>query len=148
MKNIISALLLTAFGSTFAFADSRFSDIRAHAARVEKDNLEIARLLKAKQPDLTQVRDRLNATGQDLEKIKSLVADLDAQKPGLNGTAVEDFNLLRQKVQLLDIFHGAKQDLLKAENPSKNRSLLRAHAEGVARRAALLQQTAGRLEKN
>ena len=148
MNKFTSALSLLVFGSSLALADSRFAELRSHAARVEKDNLELAKMLKAKQFDTAQVKDKLAATGQDLEKINALVADLEGHATSLSPAAQKDWQLLREKVQLLGIFHGVKKNLLEKDDPLKQRSLLRAHAEGVARRAALLQQTAGRLERN
>lgn len=148
MKNTLFALSLVAFGSSFAFADSRFADIRSHAARVEQENREMARLLKSKQWDNSQLQAKLEATGQDLDKIKALVAELEGASDSLSPSARKDWDLLRQKVQLLEIFHGAKKDLLSSGNAAKQRALLRAHAEGVAKRAAMLQQTAGRLATN
>lgn len=148
MKNTLFALSLVAFGSSFAFADSRFADIRSHAARVEQENREMARLLKSKQWDNSQLQAKLEATGQDLDKIKALVAELEGASDSLSPSARKDWDLLRQKVQLLEIFHGAKKDLLSSGNVAKQRALLRAHAEGVAKRAAMLQQTAGRLATN
>ncbi len=51
------------------------------------------------------------------------------------------------QVQLLSVFHNAKAELMNADDMKKNRSTLRAYAEGLATRAGSLRQTAQRLQR-
>lgn len=52
---------------------------------------------------------------------------------------------MKTKVELLAIFHGKKKELLSSGDLSKNRGWLRAHAEGIARRAEMLQRSANQM---
>jgi hypothetical protein len=56
-----------------------------------------------------------------------------------------DWALVKEKVQLLAIFHQAKTELMANGDLRKQRTLLRAHADGMAKRAQMLQKTASRL---
>jgi len=129
------------------FADTHLVDIRTQAGQVEKGSEQVTLLLKANQPDAQAIRDVITATGRDIENLHLLVVGLTETNPQFIQRGDKDWDLLKQQVQLLSIFHNAKQELTKADDLRKNRSLLRSHAKGLATRAGLLQETAQRLQR-
>lgn len=147
MKHPLSTALCLTLLATSAFADTRLADIRNHAGQVEKGSEKISLLLKAKQPDAQAVRDGITAMGGDIENIQRLVVELTEENPQFIQRGDKDWDLLKQKVQLLALFHNNKDELMKADDMKKNRSLLRAHSKGLAMRAGLLQETAKRLQR-
>jgi len=148
MKRSLStvALCLTVL-ATSAFADTRLADIRNHAGQVAKGSDQLVRLLKAKQPDAQAIRGGITAMGGDIENLQRLVTEITEASPQFIQRGDKDWDLLKTQVQLLGIFHNTKDELMKADDMKKNRSLLRAHAKGLASRAEVLQATAQRLER-
>jgi hypothetical protein len=147
MKRLLnSALCLTAL-ATSAFADTRLTEITTHAGQVKKGSEQVALHLKAKQPDAQAIHDGLTTMGGDIENLQRLVVELTEANPQFIQRGDKDWDLLEQKVQLLAIFHNTKGELMKADDMKKNRSLLRAHAKGLAMRAGLLQKTAQRIQR-
>jgi len=107
----------------------------------------MSRLLSVKQPDAQGIRDGLNAMGEDIENLHKLVVKLTEENPLFVERGDHDWDRLKTQVQLLGIFHNTKDELMKADDMKKNRSVLRAHAKGLALRSALLQETATRLQR-
>lgn len=123
------------------------SEIGFHAQKVQQDAENISQHLKAKQMDPQFLKDKVNSTADDMSKLQQLVKDLESRNFGLVEWQMEDWELLKTKVQLLSIFYQTKKEIVMADNPQKSKSLLRAHAKGLAVRAAKLQETASRLQK-
>jgi hypothetical protein len=126
-------------------ADTHLTNIKTHAANVERDSAQTAQMLKVKQPDVAAVRSQIDKTGQDITALQKLVADFEATNPAFSEQNKKDWETLKERVQLLNIFYNVKQELASADDMQKNRSMLRAHAKGLSERAAKLQETAGRL---
>ena len=146
MKHSLRGVLCLTVFAAAAFADTRLADIRTHADEVQKRSEQIGVLLKAKQPDAQAIREGITAMGGNIENLQRLVVELTAANPQFVQRGDKDWDLLKQKVQLLSVFHSSKGELMKAEDLKKNRSLLRAHAKGLAVRAERLQETAQRLQ--
>ncbi len=89
------------------------------------------------------IKNKLDAVGAEIKQMQSLVADLESNQSGSLPAA--QWQLLKDKVQLLAIFHERKAEL--AGDVQRNRSLLRAHAMGTVLRASKLQQTAASLRQ-
>lgn len=85
----------------------------------------------------------MESAGAGIEKLRELVVLVETNTNGSLNTP--DWALLKEKVQLLSIFHQAKRDLMAGSDLQKQRALLRAHANGMAKRAQMLQQTASRV---
>jgi hypothetical protein len=64
----------------------------------------------------------------------------------MNAQQKADWDLVKTKVELLNIFHTRKADLFNSDL-DKNRNLVRALADGIAKRARMLQQTASKLDR-
>ena len=82
-----------------------------------------------------------------MSKLQQLVKDCESRNFELSEWQKKDWDLLKTNVQLVSIFYNRKKEIVLADNRQKNKSLSRAHADGVAIRAAKLQETASRLQK-
>jgi hypothetical protein len=136
-------ITLCTLGLSTLAASTHLADIRAEAARIEREGQSMQQLLKAKQPDAAALQEKLTAAGAGIEKLRELVMTIETQSNGSLNTP--DWALVKEKVQLLAIFHQAKTELMANGDLRKQRTLLRAHADGMAKRAQMLQKTASRL---
>lgn len=116
------------------------------AQNIERDASAVDQSLKPKNPDGVAVQQKISAMADDVAKLQALVKQLEAGGASLSERDKADWQLVKDKVQLLEIFHGRKQELA-AQDLNRNRSLIRAHAKGVALRAQRLQQTAMKLRR-
>ena len=144
---LMTALCGAAFTTGTVFADTHLTDVRTHAGQVKQASEDIGRLLKAKQPDAKGIRDGIAAMGANIETLQKLVANITEAKPEFVVRDEKEWDSLKTQIQLLGIFHNTKDELMKADDMKKNRSLLRAHAKGLATRSAMLQETATRLQR-
>ena len=143
---LMSALCATVLSSAL-FADTHLTEIRTHAGQVKQGSEQIGRLLSVKQPDAQGIRDSIKTMGEDIENLHRLVVKITEANPQFVERGDQDWDLLKAQIQLLGIFHNTKDELMKADDMKKNRSLLRAHAKGLATRSAVLQATATRLQR-
>lgn len=139
------AAATTAFFTTALFANNHFEKIADHASKVQRESAQMSQSLKAKKADASEISKSLESTGAEIAKLQELVNQIEAQNPSFSERDRKDWELLKTKVQLLSIFHDRKKELVSGDF-AKQRGLIRAHAEGLAKRAALLQQTASRLK--
>ena len=155
MKNIIGGMvcLLVALSPAWGAdnsveaKNSMLSEIGFHAQKVQQDAEHVSQHLKSKQVDPQFLKDKIGATADDMDKLQQLVSDFESRNFGLAEWQKKDWEFLKTKVQLLSIFYDRKKELVLADDVAKNKSLLRAHADGLAIRAAKLQSTASRLQK-
>ncbi len=143
-------LLFTALGIAIlaapVMAQSKFRSIIGDAANIEKDATALSLDMKAKSFDITKAKTDAESLGSDIAKLRKDVDEIDAGMSNLSGQQKADWELVKTKVQLLTIFHDRKSELMNGDL-SKNKGLIRAHADGIAKRARLLQQTANRLDR-
>jgi hypothetical protein len=123
------------------------SEIGFHAQKVQQDAENVSQHLKSKQMDPQFLKDKIGATADDMGKLQQLVNDFESRNFDLAEWQKKDWDFLKTKVQLLSVFYDRKKELVLADDVAKNKSLLRAHADGLAIRAAKLQATASRLQK-
>lgn len=135
----------TALFTTALFAGNHFEMIAGHASKVQRESAQVSQSLKSKKADASEISKSLESMGAEIAKLQELVDQIKAQNPSFTERDRKDFELLQTKVQLLAIFHDRKKELVSGDF-AKQRSLIRAHAEGIAKRAALLEQTASRLK--
>lgn len=148
MNRIFPRTFTTATAALFTtalFANNHFEQIATHASNVQRESTQISRSLGSKKADAAEIGKALDTTGAEIAKLQELVNQIEAQKPSFSERDLRDWELLKTKVQLLSIFHDRKKELVSGDF-SKQRGLIRAHAQGLAKRAALLQQTASRLK--
>lgn len=138
---------LTLTGLSALALDKEFVDQMMTAAKgVERDAAIVSVSLKTKRIDAADVRQKIDAMSADLTKLQELVKHFESTHPNLSERDLADWKLIKEKVQLLEIFHDQKKKLA-AEDLDRNRAMLRAHAEGVAKRAQKLQESVTRLQR-
>jgi len=122
-----------------------FRSIVGDAANIQKDAEALSQDLKAKSLDENKIKTDIASLGDDISKLRKDVEQVEAHAAQLTPQQQKDWELIKTKVQLLTIFHDRKTELMNSGDLKKNRAMLRAHAEGIAKRAQMLQQTASRL---
>lgn len=138
---------LALFACTAAALEKDFVDRLVQSAQnIERDATMLDQALKNKQPDRADVTRKLDGMDADVAKLQELVKELDSTNPQLSDRDRVVWDLVKQKVQLIEIFHGQKKTLA-AEDFGKHRGLIRAHAKGLVLRAQKLQQSAGTLRR-
>ncbi len=138
-------LVVAAFSASAL--DKEFTDQMMKSAKnIERDAGEVRDSLKPKQFNADDVRKKIDAMSADLTKLQELVNQFESTHPSLSAQEQADWKSVKEKVQLLEIFHNEKKTLA-AGDIEKNRTMLRAHAKGVAVRAAKLQLTLGKLQR-
>ena len=147
MKHTFTSALCLTVLATLVSADTRLADIKTNADQLKKESERVALLLKAKQPDAQAIREGITAMGGEIETLDGLVVQITEASPEFVLRGSTDWDLLKMQVQLLSVFHNAKAELMNADDMKKNRSTLRAYAEGLATRAGSLRQTAQRLQR-
>jgi TolA-binding protein len=148
MRPILGTAGLLAFAAISAAAlDLPFvNQLRSTAQKLERDAAEVHRALKSKRHDADDIKARIDAMSSDVESLQKLVKDFEGTNPQFSSREQADWAALREKVRVLGIFHENKRRLA-AEDLAKNRSLIRAFADGVALRAKKLQVSAAQLQR-
>ncbi len=137
--------LLPAWGADNSVeAKKRLFEIGVHAQKLRQDAENVSQHLRSKQADPQFLKDNIGATADDMSKLQQLVKDFELRKFGLSEQQEKDWEILRNNAERLSIFYDRKKELGLADNPQKNRGLLRSHANGLATRAAHLQEAANR----
>jgi septal ring factor EnvC (AmiA/AmiB activator) len=143
-----ASLTLSALAATNpSLSAATFRSIVGDAASIQKDAEALSQDLKAKALDENKVKADITSLGTDIAKLRKDVEQIESHVGELTPQQKTDWELIKTKVQLLTIFHERKTDLMNSGDLKKNRAMLRAHAEGIAKRAQMLQQTASRLDK-
>jgi hypothetical protein len=145
---LLGNFLMIATLATPAFAlDQDIVNKMIDSARgIERDASLVSQSLKTKKVDAGVVQEKISAMSSDVGALMALVAEVEAQGMHMSDRDRADWKLIRDKVQLLEIFHTQKQKLA-FEDIAKHRSLIRAHADGLVFRAQKLQQTAVKLQR-
>ena len=116
------------------------------AQNIERDATLVSKALKGKQVDKGEVTKMIGDMTTDVNKLQELVTNFESTNTTLSDRDKTDWQLFKDKVQLLEIFHGQKQKLA-TEDMTKNRGMIRAHAYGLVVRAQKLQVTANKLRR-
>jgi len=119
------------------------NSIMEHAKSVRMDAQQISTALKSKNFDTNEVKNKIEATQGRINNLKEAVAAYEAANPGAVNS--ENWKAVKDRVTLLEIFASRKAELL--TDAQRNRGMLRAHADGIVKRAVSLQETAARLQQ-
>ena len=141
----IGGLVLAAC-SAAALEKELVDQIVKSAQNIERDANMVSKALKVKQVDKGEVNRMIGDMTTDVNKLQELVTNFESTNPTLSDRDKIDWQLVKDKVQLLEIFHGQKQKLA-TEDMTKNRGMIRAHADGLVVRAQKLQVTANKLRR-
>jgi len=149
MRKALILTMTAALGAASALASTNLNlnehvdRILFEARSVEHQAEQLSMSLKSRKADLgkatemtAQLKDRVNAVKQLVEEMEPSVAPAHR----------EVYDSIVLKTKLLEIFVTNKEELLASGEASKKRSLIRAKADGIAKRAEMLQQAAGRLK--
>jgi len=148
MKSLALTLTFAALTAIPAWADTKsFRDIIGDAANIQMDAEALRDGLNAKTLDADAIKAEVAALDKHVEQLQQDVDTLDAHLQDLTASQKKDWELAKTKVQLLNIFSDWKVALVESGDIRKNRSALRAHANGIAVRAQLLQRTVNRLDR-
>ncbi len=139
-------LAITAM-SALALDAGFVNDLKQTAQKIERDATSVQLALKSKKHDAAEVKGKIEAMTADVEALDALVKKFEASQPQLSNRDQVDWARLREKVQVLGIFHENKRRLA-GEDLAKNRSLVRGFAEGVVLRAKRLQVAVGELQRS
>lgn len=149
MSYLSKSIAIIALAATsVAFAQTKtFRDIIGDAANIQMDAEALADKLKTKVVDEAALKAEVSALAKHVDQLRADVERMDAEMVNLSPSQKKDWELAKTKAQLVQIFTDTKSTQLEAADVNKNRSLLRAHANGIASRAAMLQRTLNRLER-
>ena len=143
---LAGCLTLTAGGALAL--DAQFASTAMVAAKnIQRDATLVSIAAKSKKFDSADVKVKIDAMDVDVRALQELIARFESENPELSQRDRQDWNLIKTKVQLIDVFHARKKELAE-EDLGKHRSLVRAHAEGVARRALLLHDALTKLARS
>lgn len=141
LARIAMTMLLAA---SAAFASDHLTQIRDQAGKLSQEFRDIGAMVKNRNFNTAEVQNRVNVIDADIEGLKRLAGEFETANPSLVTTGNKDWKLAKDLIHLIDIFHEQKAEILKGD-PKKQRSLLRGHAQGLAKRAFMLQETSSRL---
>lgn len=148
MRNFLIAITTLAFVAVAAQADTRtFGAIIGDAAKIQREAESISSQLKLKKPDFEMVKTRSGELNREIQALKNDLEAFESTNPNLNAQQKKDWELVKTKAQLLLVFSDTKNSLMANGDLQKNRSMLRAYSDGIAKRAVLLQQTAKKLDR-
>lgn len=147
MKSLMHVLAIAALALPAMAGSQDFRAIIGDAANIQRDAEKLSRDLKQKELDEALVKKDIEALNADVSKLKQDVMDMDGKLGQLSEPQKKEWELVKTKAELLTIFAARKATLMESGEFRKNRSMLRAHADGIAKRAAMLQQTVNRLDK-
>ncbi len=147
MKTLVRAMgcLVLATFSAAALEKDFVDQILESARNVEREAADVSLALK-KKADTEDVKKKIEAMNDDLVKLQELVATFEASHPTMSERDRADWETIKSRVQLLGIFHNEKKKLAD-EGLNKNRGLIRAHADGLVKRAQNLQAAAVRVQR-
>jgi hypothetical protein len=117
------------------------------AQSIARDANGVSQALKSKKFDAASVTKNIEAMDSDVAILQEVITKFESTHTNLSERDRADWNLLKTKVQLIEIMQGQKKKLA-AEDFAKNRSLVRAHATGMVQRAQKLQATAEKLRRS
>jgi len=117
--------------------------IEAKKAQLEAGEIRI--LLRNKNVDWTKVHGKMGYLERHVAEIREMVTAFEGMNPSLTSDQQSQMERLKLTSELLFVFTQNKKEMLESGDPKKNRSLLRAKAEGISKRAEMLQRMALRL---
>ena len=148
MKTLLSAMATLALAATSAMADATtYQNIIGDATKIQRDAEAISGHLKAKNPDVETVKAKSGDLNKDIQSLRSDLVAFEATNPNMTGQQKKDWDLVKTKAELLLIFSDSKNDAMNSGDLKKNRGVIRAYSDGIAKRAAMLQATVKKLSR-
>ena len=132
-----------AFANLNPDAAAQLDQIVAAAKTIQTDAQDVSALLRAKTPNFDRIGEKMQVMSQHSTELNRLIENLDSANLDMTATQRAEFNRMKELAQLVNIFVANKSDMLSAQR--RERGVLRAKADGIAKRANLLQQAAERI---
>ena len=143
MTGLALIAMLSAAPAAAAATDTRATvdQIVSDAQKVRAEALDIKQLLRASQPDLEQVQQRLATLSVHADALKQAMDGFDVAGANLTAAQRAAFDRARAATDTLRVLLANKTTMMAdAEAARKNRGLLRAKADGIAKRADIVEQ--------
>lgn len=120
-------------------------EIVSQASKVRTTASEAVQHLKNRNADFAKVRELAATLDQDAEALKAKVAEFEAANANLPERDLRELEKLRSVATIMNVFVDNKLEILKSDDLSRQRNLLRAKADGIVKRADMILQSASRL---
>lgn len=145
MLSVLAATLAAVPAPAAADTRSAFDQIIADAQRVRQEALDVKQLLRSRDAEQAVVLQRVSVLESHAQALKASISQLDAGEAGLNSTQLAAVERARAATETLLILLQNKTAMLAdAETLARQRSLLRAKADGIVVRARLVEQQMAR----
>ena len=149
MRKALILAMTAALGAASALANTNpnlnesIDRILSEARAVEHQAEQLSTSLKSRQADLSKATEMSTQLKERVKAVKQLVEEIE---PSIAAAHRDVYDSIVLKAKLLEIFVMNKEELLTSAQAAKKRSLIRAKADGIAKRAEMLQQAAIRLK--
>ena len=117
----------------------------ADAKKPQMEAREIGVLLKAKNPDFAAVNANMAELTAHVSQLTESVTQFESVQSSFHAKQQAEFERIKSAVAVLKIFLDNKSEILAGSGALEQRNLLRAKADGIAKRAELVQVSAHRL---
>lgn len=145
MLTVLAATLAAAPAPAAAESRSAFDQIIADAQRVRQEAQDVKQLLRSRDADQAVVLQRVSVLETHAQALKASIGSLNAADAGLNSTQLAAVERARAATDtLLVLLQNKTAMLADAEQMARQRSLLRAKAEGIVARARMVEQQMAR----
>jgi chromosome segregation ATPase len=141
-----TALLSFTASAAEANVSSSISSLTESARSARSEAREIRQMLQGKKPDLEQVRVKMDLLSQHAASLRQQVAEMEASASSLNTVQKAEFEKAKTMAELIHIFVMNKSDLLSRTDAHRQISFLRAKADGIEKRAQLLERALTRIQ--
>ena len=135
------AVSAVALATTHAYTEP-LNQIVAEAKSTQAEAREISTLLKSKTPDLERVKSRMETLTSHAAALAEHITALESHADELSPSQRQELARMKNISALLHVFIEQKQKGLEQAEAFRNRSLLRAQADGIALRANMLERSA------
>ena len=145
MLTVLAATLAAAPAPAAAESRSAFDQIIADAQRVRQEAQDVKQLLRSRDADQAVELQRVSVLETHAQALKASIGSLNAAEAGLTSTQMAAVERARAATDtLLVLLQNKTAMLADAEQMARQRSLLRAKAEGIVARARMVEQQMAR----
>lgn len=144
LASLTTGLFLSAALPATANTPAAFDRVIADADNIRREAREVREMLRDRRTSLAAVNDRVHMIDTRAQALKASVAEFDAT--GLSAAQVTALDRARSATDtLLALLNNKTTLLADAASAERQRGLLRAKAEGIAKRAEIVGQEMARL---
>jgi chromosome segregation ATPase len=141
---VAAAALATTHETSRVYTEP-LNQIVAEAKSTQAEAREISSLLKSKTPDLDRVKAKMETLTVHAGSLAEHIAALESHAHELSMPQQQELARMKEISALLQLFVEQKKLGLEQAEALRNRSLLRAQADGIALRAGMVERSAQKL---